>query len=129
MAISHSTAARNAIADAVDATTNVGTTDTGGDFVVIESAGPTDLVSIEFQDPAFGAAAAGVITAAGTPLSNTASATGTADTFEIRDRDNAVVIDGTVTATGGGGDVEIDNTSINSGQTVELDSLTWTAPS
>lgn len=128
MAISHSTAARNGMADSVDASVNTGTTDAGGDFVIIESAGPTDLVSIILQDPAFGAAAAGVITLAGTPLSNTAGATGTADTFEIRNRDNAVVIDGTVTATGGGGDVEIDNTSIASGQTVELTSLTWTAP-
>ncbi|ULQ45880.1 hypothetical protein JN531_012295 [Flagellatimonas centrodinii] len=128
MAISHSNAARNAMADAVDAQVNTGSADASGDFVLIASGGPTDLVSIVLQDPAFGAAASGVITLAGTPLSNTASATGTTDTFEIRDKDNGVVIDGTVTATGGGGDVEIDNTSIASGQTVELSSLTWTAP-
>lgn len=128
MAISHSTSARNAMADSVDDTVNAGTTDAGGDFVIIESAGPTDLVSMILQDPAFGAAASGVITLAGTPLSNTADATGTADKFELRDRDNGLVVDGTVTATGGGGDVEIDNTSIASGQTVELTSLTWTAP-
>lgn len=128
MALTHSTATRNGIADSVDDSVNAGTADTGGDFVVIDSGGPTDLVSIEFQNPAFGAAAAGVITAQGVPLSANAGATGTANLFEIRNRDNVVVIDGTVTSTGGGGDAEIDNTSINSGQTVELSSLSWTAP-
>lgn len=129
MAITHNTATRNAMGDAVDDQVNAGTTDAQGDFVLLESSGPTDLVEINLQDPAFGAAAAGVLTLQGTPLQNDATASGTADAFEIRDRDNAVVIDGSVTGTGGGGDVEIDNPSINSGQTVELDSLTWTAPS
>jgi hypothetical protein len=35
---------------------------------------------------------------------------------------------GTVTVTSGGGDIEIDNTSINSGQSVNITSWTWTAP-
>ena len=111
MAISHSNAARNAMADAVDAQVNTGSSDASGDFVMIDSGGPTDLVGIVLQEPAFGSAAAGVITLAGTPLSNTATGTGTADTFEMRDRNNAVVIDGTVTASGGGGGgcgVEVD---------------------
>lgn len=35
---------------------------------------------------------------------------------------------GTVTATGGGGDATIDNTSITSGQTVKITSWSFTEP-
>lgn len=129
MAITHSTTARDALADQVDSLVNGGTTDAQGDFVVQESAGPTDLIEFNLQDPAFGAAATGTITLAGTPISTTASATGTADQFEVRDKDNAMVYTGTVTATGGGGDVEIDNTSVESGQSAELSSHSYSAPS
>lgn len=128
MAITHSTAVRNALADAIDDQVNAGTTDAQGDFVVQESAGPTDLIEWNLQDPAFGAAASGQITLAGTTLTTTADNTGTADQFEVRDKDNAMVYTGTVTATGGGGDVEIDNTSVSSGQSADLTSHTYTAP-
>ncbi len=127
MAITHSSTVRNALADLIDDRVNAGTLDTGGDFVVIDSSGPTDLISWELQDPAFGAASAGTITLAGVPLSTTASATGTADEFEVRSRDNNVIYQGTVTATGGGGDVEINDASVTSGQSADLESHTYTA--
>lgn len=127
MAITHSTATRNAQADATDDQVNSGTTDTEGDFAVIESTGPTDLIVFALNDPAFGAAASGQITLNGTPISATAAATGTADEFEVRDKDNAKVYGGTVTGTGGGGDVEIDNTSVSSGQSAELSSHSYSA--
>lgn len=128
MTISHSTAVRNALADLIDDQVNAGVADAQGDFVIIESAGPTDLISFPLSDPAFGAAASGQITLAGTPISTTADASGTADQFEVRDKDNNKVYGGSVTATGGGGDVEIDNTSVNSGQSAELSSHSYTAP-
>jgi hypothetical protein len=40
---------------------------------------------------------------------------------------DASAMQGTVTATGGGGDLTIDNTSINSGQSVTITSFTLTA--
>ncbi len=128
MALTHSTTARNNMMDGIDDAVNAGSTDAQADFVFIESTGPTDLAEINLQDPAFGASSSGTIDIAGTPLSTTAGADGIVDTFEIRDKDNSVVIDGTVTGTGSGGDVEIDNTDINSGQTVKLDSYSETAP-
>lgn len=128
MALTHSTAARNAMLDSIDDQVNAGTTDAAGDFVVLDSAGTTTLVTFLLSNPAFGAAASGSMSLAGVPKSNTAAATGTAAKFEIRDRDNAVVQSGTITATGGGGDVEADNTSIASGQTINLSSYTLTAP-
>lgn len=127
MAVTHSTTARNSIADAVDVDINSGTTDTQGDLAILD--GATDLVVINLQDPAFGAAAAGSMSIQGTPLSAVAVATGTADNFELRDKDNNAVVLGSVTGTGGGGDIELDNTAINSGQSVEITSLTYTAPS
>lgn len=129
MALTHATSVRNAIMDAIDDQVNAGTTDAQADFVFIESSGPTDIAEINLQDPAFGASSSGQISIQGTPLSTSAGAGGTIDTFEVRDKDNSTAIDGTVTSTGGGGDVEIDNTSVNSGQTVQLDSYSQTAPS
>lgn len=126
MAITHPTAARNALADEIDALVNTGSTDAQGDFVILDDT--TDLIEFELSDPAFGAAAGGTITLAGTPKSATAGATGTADKFEVRNKDNTVIYTGTVTGDGGGGDVEIDNTSVASGQSAELTSHSYTAP-
>jgi hypothetical protein len=62
-----------------------------------------------------------------TPISGTALATGTAGYFRIVDSTGATChMQGTITATGGGGDMTIDNTSIASGQTVNVTSFTLT---
>lgn len=126
MTVNHSTNTRNALADQVDTQVNAGGTDAQGDLVLQDNT--TDLVEFNLQDPAFGAASSGTITLQGTTLTATAGTSGTADTFEIRDKDNNMQVNGSVTATGGGGDIEIDNTSINSGQDVDLTSLTYDAP-
>lgn len=127
MALSHAISVRNTLADSVDSAVNSGSIDDQGDFVIIDSAGPTDLVVFNLQDPAFDAASSGTINLQGTTLSTTASSGGTADKFEVRDKDNNLVFDGTATATGGGGDIELTNTNIKSGQTVEITSFSYTA--
>jgi hypothetical protein len=125
MAITHSTAMRTVLADAVDTAINTG----AGTATLVIKDGAAALATINLQNPAFGAASSGVITLAGVPLSDaSADATGTADSFDIEDRDGTVVISGTVTASAGGGDIELDNTSINITQSVEITSLTYTAP-
>ena len=59
----------------------------------------------------------------GTPLSDTsADATGTASWFRAVDKDANGVIDGSVGSGTGDFDMMIDNTSINAGQTVKLNS-------
>lgn len=98
----------------------------GGTLVIQEAT--TDLAEFTLQSPAFSAASSGTATLEGTTLSTTADADGTADSFEVRDSGSAVLWSGSVTETGGGGDIEIDNTSINSGQTVELTSYTFSVP-
>lgn len=123
MAITHSTAAKqaatNAVVDLVDAGAAAGYLTICDDAAV--------LVTLTFNDPAFGDADAdGVATLDIDPaISNTASGTGTADNFKVYDSDDNLIFSGTVTATGGGGDMTLDNTSINSGQTVSITSFTY----
>jgi hypothetical protein len=127
MAVTHATALRTVLADAVDNYINTtGATDASGDLVI--RASTTILVTFVLANPAFGAASSGVITLASTPIAATASAAGTADNFQIRDRANASAVAGSVTATGGGGDITVSNTSIANGQNCSLDSLTYAAP-
>lgn len=69
----------------------------------------------------------GVLTFSGTPVSATASGTGTAAHYRLKDSAGTTChAQGTVTATGGGGDMTIDNTSIASGQSVQITSWTIT---
>lgn len=127
MAVTHATTLRTVLADAVDNYINTtGATDASGDLVI--RASTTILVTFVLANPAFGAAASGVITLAGVPIAAVAGAAGTADNFQIRDRANAAAVSGSVTATGGGGDITVSNTSIAASQSCTLDSLTYTAP-
>lgn len=58
-----------------------------------------------------------------------ATQTGTAAYFRVKDSSGTTVhMQGTVTATGGGGDMTLDNTSIATGQTVTVTTFTLTAP-
>ena len=72
---------------------------------------------------------AGVLTFTSTPISGTASGTGTVGHYRVYDNAGTTcMMQGTVTATGGGGDMTIDNVSIASGQTVQITGWTITAP-
>jgi hypothetical protein len=84
-------------------------------------------VTLTFPTPSFGAAAARVATV-GTIAAATAGATGTAGHFRAKSSGGTAYVDGSVTATGGGGDLELDSTSITSGQDVEITGGTWTGP-
>lgn len=98
--------------------------------------GGTLLASITLPADAFGAAATGVCAKAGTWEDTSADAGGTAAHFRIKqsgDTGGATGatderIEGTVTATSGGGDIELDSTSISAGQTVTITSFSVTMP-
>lgn len=63
----------------------------------------------------------------GTWQDTSADATGTAGHFRLYDSTGTTCeIQGTVTATGGGGDITLDNTSIAAGQSVTITSFTIT---
>lgn len=89
----------------------------------------TLLVEIPFSDPSFAAASGGAAGADTTPaLTAAAVATGTAGWFRILDSNNVAHIDGAVTATGGGGEITLASTSVATGLTVTVTSLTLTQP-
>lgn len=124
MTITHLTDTRTKLADLIDDEVNLGA---GTAKVRIRDA-TTTLVDFNLSNPAFGAAVAGVITLNSTPISATAVADGDADNFQLIDRNGDIIISGSVTATGLGGDIETTNISIANGQDCSLDSLTYTAP-
>jgi hypothetical protein len=88
-----------------------------------DAASGTLLATITLSDPAFGAASAGTATA-NAIAAVAATTTGTAGWFRALDSDNNKVLDGSVTATGGGGDMELNTVSLTSG--VDVDITTWT---
>jgi hypothetical protein len=82
-------AACNAIVDLIDA----GASGTG--YVEIRDS-TTVLVTIQLQDPAFGASSTGTATLLGVPLSGTAAAAGDADNYIVYDDDANAIWSGTV---------------------------------
>jgi hypothetical protein len=81
----------------------------------------TVLATMNLPADWMGNAAAGSKSRLGTWSDTAADASGTAGSFEIMDSTNTVChLQGTVTATGGGGDMEIDNLSIAVGQLVTV---------
>ncbi len=121
MAATLSTAARNAACAAVTALIDAGA---AGGKLKIYTSGAALLVTITLATTSFGAPSTGVATLASTPLSGTASGTGTADNATITDDADVVIMSGTLAAFG----ITLDNTSINSGQTVTITSGTHTQP-
>ena len=132
MAFQFSTSARNDALDAIE--TAVGTSS----ILRIRTGAPpancaasrtgTVLVTMTLPSDWLAAASSGSKVKAGTWQDSSADNTGTAAHFEIMDSGGTTChMQGTVTATGGGGDMEIDNTSIASGQQVTVTAFTLTA--
>lgn len=136
MALTISTAARNAAAEAVAGLVDAGTG--AGALLIYDGtrpAGPdtavtnqTLLAEIELNDPAFGPASNGTVLLDVDGLTTTGLAAGTATWFRFTDSDGNGVIDGSVTATGGGGDLTLNTTTISIGLTVEITSGQITMP-
>lgn len=126
MAITHVTSVRNGLADYTVDQIDVGTTDANGDLVIATS-GDVEVATLACSAPAFGAASSGTATA--NAISDDTNATGgTAAVHWFQNKDNAEVFRGSVTATGGGGDLELSSTSIGAGDTVSVSSYTYSAP-
>lgn len=96
----------------------------------------TVLATITLPADAFAAGASKSMAKAGTWQDAAADATGTAAHFRVLqsgDTDGATGstderIEGTITGTGGGGDMELDNTSIATGQQVTITTFTFSLP-
>lgn len=93
-----STAARNAMANALVDLVDAGTTDANGDLV-IQTGADAEVATLAFANPAFGDAAAGVASA-NAIADDTGATGGTAANFIFRNRDNTEVLRGTVGTSG-----------------------------
>lgn len=120
MAVTLSTAAANAACNAVVDLVDV---NPPGDLVIMTAADAV-LVTFELANPAFGNAGAvnpgEAIAAAIADVA--ATGTGTAAKFAAKDGNGTTIWSGTVTLTGGGGDITVDNTSIVTGQNCSVTS-------
>jgi hypothetical protein len=125
---------RNAMLDEITAEIDAGTG--AGKIRIYDGTIPADadtaittqtlLAELPCSDPCAPAASGGVLTFSAITADADAAATGTASWFRIVDSDNNTVLDGDVTATSGGGDLELDSTSITINQQVSITSLTIT---
>ena len=89
----------------------------------------TALASITLAADWAANASAGAKSWSGLPVSNTAAATGTAAHFRLYASDGVTCHEqGTVTVTGGGGDLTVDNVNFNAGQLFSVTAWSWSAP-
>jgi hypothetical protein len=92
---------------------------------VATAASGTKLAELTCNSGAFGDAATGALTLRAI-TSATISSTGTAGYFRISTSGGTAVIDGAVTATGGGGELELSSTSLVSGASISISSAVIT---
>ena len=132
MALQYGITVKNARLDAIE--TTIGTSP----IMKIRSGAPpatpatadsgTVLATLTLPSDWMAAASAGAKAMSGTWQDTSADNTGTAAHFRIYDSGGTTChIQGTVTATGGGGDLTVDNTSFASGQSFSVTSFTITS--
>ena len=130
MTVQHSDAVRNARLDSLE--TAIGVTP----FLDIRSGAQpancaaadtgTELEHMALPSDWMAAASGGTKAKSGT-WTGSADAAGTAGHYRIKNSgDSACHEQGSITGTGGGGDLELDNVSITSGQTITINTLTYT---
>jgi hypothetical protein len=132
MTLQYSTAIRNARLDVVESTIGVSA------ILKIRSGAPpatcatadsgTVLATVSLPSDWMSAASAGVKAKNGTWEDTSADASGTAAHFRIYESTGTTCgIQGTVTATGGGGDMTVDSVSFTAGQDFLVNSFSLTA--
>jgi len=117
MAVTYTTAVKNARMDAVAAQIDAGAA--AGKLEIGTSAMGSILATFTLNDPCAAAAASGILTLSGFPKTVAAGNTGTAAAARIRDSNNNDIITG-LTVGVSASDIILDNTSINSGQNVTI---------
>jgi hypothetical protein len=125
MAVTHPLAVRQGIANFVVDQLDEGTPP---GRLIFQTAASAIIATLPFSNPAFGNADGSAIATAGAITSDPNAVGGVASKAELRNNAGTAKILCSVTATGGGGDIQLSNTTIGAGQTVAMTSLTYTAP-
>ena len=131
MAVQLSVAVRNARLDAIEPAIGASAIlkiRTGAQPATCATADAgTVLATISLPSDWMAAASAGVKAKSGTWQDTSADATGTAAHYRIYATDGTTChIQGTVTITGGGGDMTVDNTSFATGQSFTINTFQYT---
>jgi hypothetical protein len=114
---------RNTLADAIDTAFNV----SGPGTLLFETSGDVEVATLaSVQNPAFGGAAAGVITLLGVTLSDTSATGGT--TTQFSGRNGAALKQWELTVGTGGTEIIISSTIVGATDQVDLTALTITVP-
>lgn len=131
MSIQLSTTVRNARLDAIetaigtDAVLKIRTGAPPADVATADSG--TVLATLTLPTDWLAAASSGSKAKSGTWEDTSADADGTAAHFRIYASDGTTAhLQGTITGTGGGGDMELDNTSITTGQSITITTFSLT---
>lgn len=114
---------QNVLADAIDTEINTGA---GTANLKFETVGDGEVATIDFQNPAFGPAAAGVITLQGVTLSDTSATGGEVVQASIFDRDGTKQLE--MTCGTGAEEITISSTTVAATDQVDLTALTITVP-
>jgi hypothetical protein len=130
LATSARNAAVKAVTDLIDAGSGPGTIKiyTGSQPATPATApSGTLLATVVLGDPVFSAPSTGV-SAGADPAAVNAAASGNAGWCRVADSDGNTVLDGDVTATGGGGFMTLSSIALTSGAPVDITSLQLTMP-
>ena len=122
MAVTHpTTSVRDGMVNNITSQLNNGS-------IEIQTAGAAALATMSFQATAYGTPSSGTATANGLPLEDTNASAGTAAQAEQKSSGSTVITRCSVTATGGGGDIQFSSVNFSAGDTVRLTNLTYSAP-
>jgi len=124
MAVTHPTAVRDGIAnfvvDQLDEGTPPGT-------LVFQTSADVEVATLTFGATAFGSSSSGTATA-NAITADTSATGGTIAKARLKNAAGTDKIICSVTASGGGGDIQLNSVVVSAGQQVSITSLTYTAP-
>jgi hypothetical protein len=122
--MNHAATARNGITNYVCSLVDAGS---AAGILIYQDVQGNQVAKLTFSKPAFGSANNGVATANAIIADNNAVG-GTISQAAIKDSAGNTVFICTVTYQGGGGDIQLNSTTVAVGQQVVLNSLTYSAP-
>lgn len=127
MTISTNTALRTAKAQVIRSATDAGTSNSAGQLILMTDS-DIPVVTLNLSNPAWGTVSNGVMTL-NTVSAGVAVSTNTVSLFKLVDRDGVEVYRGSVTGTGGGGDLTLTETALTTGDDVAISSWQYTESS